>query len=381
MTDYGLIAYNRTEEINREKVENNFKENVYINNIICNTGTKVLIGHFSTNVNELINFKISSNKNFTVQIFVNNEINYIGPFNNADFIPLFLTGKSKVEIKFLSLMSEKFLFKIAVSGKFNITTNIKNLLFSGTQSLMLYRKNNEFDLLIFGIDATSITSGYNGFTNIVTPSVVCGNYYENTFYSIVKENNVYKLMWGSNTIELTTRFDGDCVMNITKGDAPLKVLCLKNGSLNFYELNLNGEVLLQKTLHFASNICVTNIYALHSVKGIMANKNYIIVKDSLNKFYLLLCNYENMASYSNNLSCIALSKSGESASGFITKNNEFAVLIKGKTGITQIMFSVVDTQTVPQKLSESFIPNADAVYFTSETNRLVEYKGYLQSYD
>ena len=118
MIDYGLVAYNRSEESIRQNLKIKYDSNFirYFYFILSNTKTEV--AKVKTSKQTLVKLKLTCNTDCVCEVYVNNNIEYA--FNVVDSAECYLKldGECKIELKLKKSTNVMINTSIVMVGEF-----------------------------------------------------------------------------------------------------------------------------------------------------------------------------------------------------------------------------------------------------------------------
>ncbi len=375
MRSIAQIAFDRTEEnlknSLRKKYNANFKSYVnYLNNDLL---TDVCI--IDTAEEKLINFNIDVKEECEIKVCVNNVKKHVLNSKYNKHFALTLNGKSKISIAQKNSNGKQLTIALNISGEFVDLCLERSYFYSDmSNGYLITEKLNKF-YVANSFDPTQALAIKNSGAQTVFYNYVCGCMgYNYTFYYITTIGSISFLNYGKNMVQLDFFVEPNSVIYYEKTNKQFVVYSLKNNKLIATSFGIDGVKINTITAKF-NNIFIGKLFNVVNLSGDL-NKHFLLVKDAKSQIFIVLCNMELMAQYSENyIKCIALYNNGESATGYMFSESQCCVIIQNQNSVNQINF-LINGLGILKSLSKK-IPDLFDRVFISQNYLINAYNGYL----
>ena len=288
MIDYGKIAYNKVNDVVRNKLERfNFCFKT-INKQITNTKPNF---KFWVNAKNKIYFKVDLSNKATLKVFVNGVCEYIHTNLTSSNFELFINGNSQVEFCFYDFEIDTNC-SLQVLGEFDFT-DLNNLNLIPFSDNLLAIKTEEDSFKVFsGSDANNVINKVNlndGTIFNYNYLSVCSSF-NNTFCLTELNGNNYIIKNFSEVIMLTEKYSANA--KVVKCQARNSVFFIVDVVNDNFTISLYSESanLIAKYVGLKVGK-LSNIVSVKEVYNNADTTTYFIVQDA-NKFnYVVLCNF------------------------------------------------------------------------------------------
>ncbi len=378
MIDYGLVAYNRSEESIKQNLKIKYDSNFirYFYFILSNTKTEV--AKVKTSKQTLVKLKLTCNTDCVCEVYVNNNIEYA--FNVVDSAECYLKldGECKIELKLKKSTNVMINTSIVMVGEFkSLYEKDMQFYINGKYYYIIFSKDNQkykvsassTTDLISKFNANNINNFLNYACGMATPS---GFYHINKYYD-------YCAISGPN---------GETNMDVVVSD--LAVCAYDNDGnnmlifepeydkLKIISLKLNGEVNFEKTFNLPSGIYIKKLFPIINHKFV----NYVpgfLICDVNSQIYMVLCNNQNLTNSSHNLlNCIALSVKGYSACGYCL-DNKYYIEINDHNLFTEVILQ--NNINEVKKLEEKTSFNISNKFIINNSKSILNFNDYMVEHD